>query len=243
MGAKVDALRSLQDIELQIVDIEQQCARIERRVAAQERKIRTMDRDLDKQREELRREEVRLNTLEVDVAGRTANIDKLREHLNSVRTNKEYADILADINNQKADTTKVESEAMEVMEVVETRRKDLDEHDANRAKEVSRMEELKQELVQLRQTFSPRLTKLEAQKQEALDGIDRSVITLFERVSERYDGEVLAEVVRPNPRLDEFRCNGCHMQLRADVANALLVKDEVMTCKVCGRILFMTRSS
>lgn len=243
MGSQVEALRHLQDVQLQIVDIQQQCARIERRVEAQERKIRTMDRDLEKRREEMRRDEVRLNALEVDVSGRTANIDKMREHLNTVRTNKEYADILAQINNEKADTTKIESEAMEVMEVVEGKKQEIAAHDETRAKEIARLEELNVELDQLRQNFAPRLAKLEEEKKAIVSDIEPSIVTLFERVSERYDGEVLAEVVRPNPRLHEFRCNGCHMQLRADIANALMTRDEVQNCKTCGRILYMVRGS
>ena len=69
------------------------------------------------------------------------------------------------------------------------------------------------------------------------------IITLFNRLSQRYEGEVLAEVERTNPRRDEFLCAGCHMSLRVEVANMLKSRDEIVTCKSCGRVLFMHKDT
>lgn len=239
MGARLQALRELQDIELQIVDIRQQCAKVERRVAAQQRKLDRLRSELEARKIETRRDQARFDQLDVEIKARNANIEKLREHLNTVRTNKEYAAILAQINNEKADTSKIEAQGMELMQAVDAAKQRLADDERQASAEQERLGDLQQELEQTRSSFAARLDKLNVLKSQALEALDPESAQLFARVSERYEGEVLAEVIRPNPRRDEFLCSGCHMNLRAEIANALKTRDEVQTCRNCGRILYI----
>ena len=84
---------------------------------------------------------------------------------------------------------------------------------------------------------------MQTQRDLAAEEVEPRTIALFDRLSERYEGEVLAEVERTNPRRDDFLCTGCHMSLRVEVANMLKSRDELVTCKSCGRILFMHRDT
>ncbi|RMF82007.1 MAG: hypothetical protein D6744_06460, partial [Planctomycetota bacterium] len=90
-----------------------------------------------------------------------------------------------------------------------------------------------------RQTFAGRLEELRREKAAAAEQLEPQVRALFDRLAERYEGEVLAEVQRTNPRRDEFVCGGCHIALRPDVPNTLKIRDEILTCKTCGRILYL----
>lgn len=239
MGAKLQALIELQDIELQIVDIRRQLARKERRVSAQSRRVAALRAEQDKEQAEIQQSQVEFDLLDVDIKGRSTNINRLREHLNTVKTNKEYAAVLAQMNNEKADISRLEARALEMMQAVEQRKEELAERSNGVAEEVTRLEGLQGELEQTRQSFAARLEKLDTQRAQASATIDAAALTLFGRLSERYEGEIMAELEQPNPRRDEFVCGGCHMSLRTETANALKVRDEVLTCKSCGRILFI----
>lgn len=239
MGAKLQVLFALQDIELQIVDIRRQLERKERRVNAQRRKLNAAREAIEAERINVRKSQSEFDTLDLDIKGRSANIDRLREHLNTVRTNKEYATVLAKLNNEKADVSRLEARALQIMQGVEGRKQELAEQQQAESAEAERLEEFQAQLAQVRESFGGRLETLQKQRQEAADGIEPRTITLFDRLSQRYEGEVLAEVERTNPRRDEFICAGCHMSLRVEVANMLKSRDEIVTCKSCGRILFM----
>jgi len=239
MGARLQALLLLQDIELQIVDIRRQLDRRQRLVTAQRRKLKTARDAIEAERMQVRRSQTEFDELDVDIKGRSANIERLREHLNTVRTNKDYAAILAKLNNEKADVSRLETRALELMQVVETRKQGLAAREQTERAEADRLEELETALEQARASFARRLEQLEEQRRQAADQMDSQASTLFDRLSERYDGEVLAEVERPHPRRDEFVCAGCHMSLRTEVANTLRSRDEIVTCRNCGRILFM----
>lgn len=241
MGAKLQALRDLQDIEHQIVDIRRQLAQKERLVAGQRKRVETAGAALEAERDEIRRLQMECDEVDVDVKARNGHVSRLREHLNTVRTNKEYAAVLTQLNTEKADVSKLEARELELMARLEERRAAFSAHEQTAAHERRRLEEAQAQLEQARAMFAGQLARLEARRRESAAHVDAPILTLFDRLSERYDGEVLAEVVKPNPRRDEYICNGCHMSLRNEVVNALLVRDEVVHCKSCGRILFMDR--
>ena len=243
MGAKLQALFALQDIELQIVDICRQLERKKRRVKSQHHKLQATRETIEAERLSVRKSQSEFDNLDMDIKGRSANIDRLREHLNTVRTNKEYAAVLARMNNEKADVSRLETRALQIMQSVEARKQELARHEQAEATETERLEDLQAQLEQAQHSFAGRLERLQKQRDEATAQIEPKTITLFNRLSERYEGEVLAEVERTNPRRDEFICTGCHMSLRVEVANMLKSRDEIVTCKSCGRILFMHKDT
>lgn len=239
MGATLDAIRALQDIELQIIDIRRQLDRRGRQAATQQKKIDTLRAELDRERAEIRRSQIEFDALDVEIKSRSANIAKLREHLNSVRTNKEYQSVLVQMNTEKADATKVESRAMELMTALEERKKGLASREGAIASEEAKHAELVGAQRQAEQTYSGRLKRLETERAAAARALSPQLLATFERLSERHDGEIIAAVERTNPRADEFACGGCYMMLRVDVVNALKTSDDVQTCKNCGRVLVL----
>lgn len=236
-------LHTLQEIESQIVDIRRQLDRKDRQVRAQGRRLTAIRDAAEQYRLETLQTQARFDELDVDIKGRSANIEKLREHLNTVRTNKEYAAVLAQLNNEKADVSRLESQALEIMQAIEVRKTEAAEKASAESAEAERLEDLKAQHEQAVSSFSGRLSQLGRQREECAADMEQRTISLFDRLSERYEGEVLAEVERINPRRDEFICTGCHMSLRVEVVNMLKSRDDIVTCKSCGRILFMDRGA
>ena len=119
MGATLESLLKLQEIELQIVDIKRQLAAKERSVKRQTAKLRAAEESLETEREELKHNQVRMDEVDLDLKGRSASISRLRDNLNTVKTNKEYAAVLSQLNNEKADSTRLEARVYEMLEAVE----------------------------------------------------------------------------------------------------------------------------
>ncbi|MFQ5806445.1 MAG: zinc ribbon domain-containing protein [Phycisphaerae bacterium] len=239
----LQALFALQDIELQIVDIRRQLERKQRLARAQTGKLKAARDAIEAERTHVKRAQAEFDELDLDLKGRSANISRLREHLNTVRTNRDYAAVLAKLNNEKADVSRLENRALGIMQAIDARKQELAEHERAESAEAERLRELQAQLEHARESFASRLEELQTQRREALVKIDRNTVTLFKRLSERYDGEALAEVERPDPGRDEFICAGCHMSLRTEVANTLKSRDEIVTCKNCGRILFIRKDT
>ncbi len=241
MGATLDALQSLREIELQIADIRRQLAAKERSVARQAEKLRTADEALETARAGLRHTQVAADAADLDVKARDAAVNKLRDNLNTVRTNKEYAAILSQLNNEKADRSRAETKTLELMQEVESRRKQATDCEAVVQEETRRLGTLKSQLSQAQESFRARLEALEREREDAAGRIDGKIIEHFNRVSERYEGEAMARVVQVHPRRMEYICEGCNMSVTVERANALMTKDEVQTCGSCGRILYIDK--
>ncbi len=240
MGPTLRALLDLQEIDLQIVEIRAQLRRRERLIATQEKKLETCRAELKSHEEQIRRAQAEFHAADVEVKARSGHIDKLREQLNSVRTNKEYAALLAQLNNEKADLSKFESRTLEMMQGVDSGQQTLASRRDQVAAEERRLHELQGDLATAQQTVSGRLGKLEAQRSAALAAVPPEVLQRLHKLSERHEGQILAEVICENARRGEFSCGGCHMSLAAEVANALRVRDDVLCCPNCGRILYVS---
>jgi predicted nucleic acid-binding Zn-ribbon protein len=84
-----------------------------------------------------------------------------------------------------------------------------------------------------------KIDELQAGRDQALEDMPRELVNIFERVSARHEGEVLAVVVQENPRRQEFSCGGCSMAVTLEQFNRLQDRNEIVTCNVCGRILHL----
>lgn len=237
MGAALDALRELQEIEHQIVDVKRQLRKKERVVEGQQKRMATLEKQIAADRAELNRLQVAFQQLDLDVKSRSANIQKSREQLNSVKTNKEYAAVLAQLNNDKADVTQIEQQALEKMQEIEAKQAEVKEKEDQLAAAEGRRAELQDQADQTKQSYAGKLGELQRERDDLARNVSKETLMLFDRLSERFDGEVLATCDRTHPRRDEYICGGCYLSLTAEVANTLMSRDDIVTCKNCGRIL------
>ena len=243
MGAVLEALLDLQDIELQIVDIRRQMEQKARLVRRQSTRLQSMQEQLSNEREAFRRSQMDVDEIDVTLKSHTAHVARLREQLNSVRTNREYSSILDQLNNEKADSSRLEARALQLMEGMEVQRKTVEEREREEQAEAARLADLQAQSTRVENTFADKLAQLEQRRDELSERLDGQALGLFERLSERYEGEVLARIERTHPRRDEFSCGGCHMTLSAESANAAMTRDEVQTCRNCGRILYIEKGT
>jgi hypothetical protein len=58
-------------------------------------------------------------------------------------------------------------------------------------------------------------------------------------MSERFDGEAMASIAKPDRRREEYACTACNMDLVANIYNKLHSRDELTFCPSCSRILFI----
>jgi predicted nucleic acid-binding Zn-ribbon protein len=239
MGALLAALLELQDIEHQIVDLRRQLAGKERQVAAQATRLKALEEAIATEREALRRAQMEIDALDLDIRARTTSVNRLRESMNQVRTNKEYAAMLLQLNTEKAEASRIESRALELMGALDGRKAALLEREQIAQAESRKLAQLREQSEQAQRSLAERLQALAQRRENAAGALSREARELFNRVSERYEGEAMARVSRVHPRRDDFICEGCNMSVSAERANALMTRDEIISCRSCGRILYI----
>ena len=210
-----------------------------RDVRLQERKTNELASKLDQMQLQLREQQARASNTELDIKAREQKIERLREQQQTAKNNKEYQTFLVEINTQKVDKGKIEDELLKLMEQVEKLQ--------GEAKALAaQVEGEKQKLVAMRQQITG---KLEALKKEIEDikperdaaaaGVDSRLLETFDRLSERFEGEAMASIDKPNRRVEEYICTACNMSLAPDLYNRLRMRDEPLACPSCRRFLFI----
>ena len=239
MGATLDALHRLQEVELQITEIRQQIQRKHRAAQAQEKRIAELDQRIRQKEVALRTDQMETDRLDLDVKTSEGQIAKLRAVLNAAKTNKEYSAALTQLNTTKADNSKVEDRVLTILSQVEAKRKDLEAAREERARDVARLEELQGAVRAEQEDSRDLLAKLTADRDQAAEAVPPQMLKVFDRVAQANEGEALARLSRTSPKREEYTCQGCNMSVTMEQVNAILSRDEAILCNTCGRILYV----
>ncbi len=238
MGATIEALQRLQEVESQIADIQRGIDRRVRACTRQKQKIAEIDSRIKAHEQQIRADQIEADRLNVEAMTAEAEVAKYREALNTSKTQKEYSAVLTQLNTYKADTSKVEERVLTLLTEIDAKKKQLQTVRDEREKEDARLRELNAEVEDARQRNKDRLDALMAKRQEASTAVPEKALEMFNRVAAANEGEAMAAVVRTHPRRQEYACEGCNMSITIEQVNAILSRDEAILCNVCGRILF-----
>lgn len=210
-----------------------------RDVRFQERKVTELAARLDQTNLQFRELQARTANTELDIKTREQKIERFREQQQTSKTNKEYQTFLVQINTEKVDKGKIEDELLKLMEQVEKTQGEV--------KALSELAESeKQKLAQMREQITGRLEGLKREvdhlkpaRDQAAADVSPKDLDNFERLCERFDGEAMAPITKPNRRVEEYVCAACNMSLAPDLYNRLHTRDEPLTCPSCRRFLFI----
>ncbi len=239
MGATLEALHRLQEVERQITEVRQRIERKQRAAKAQERRLAEFDANIRNKESALRADQMEADRLDLEVKSAEAQIAKLRLALNAAKTNKEYSAVLTQLNTTKADNSKVEEKALAVMNQVEAKRRELAVLREERGAEAAKLAEVQGACRQIEESTRSTLERLAEDRFSAEESVPAQALEAFNRIARKNDGEALASVIRTHPKREEYACEGCNMTVTVEQVNAILSRDDPVLCNTCGCILYV----
>jgi predicted nucleic acid-binding Zn-ribbon protein len=208
-------------------------------VRLQERRVNDLDQKVKEAQTRHRQQQARAGQLDLDMRSRDAHIEKLRTQQQTAKNNKEYQAFLVEINTAKVDRGKVEDEAVKVMEGVEKGQAEVAALNALLEAERGKLTAVKSQLGDTLARLQAEVDALKPAREQAAAALPPKVRDAFDRMADRYDGEALAKLTRPDRRREEYSCDACNMELAIDVYNKLHSRDEIVFCPSCRRILYI----
>lgn len=240
--ALTDALRELFLIDQQVRGLESRMEGARRHVAAQQTKLDQLTRQQNTLLDQLRQVQAAEAGFEKEAAALDEKISRLREQMNSVKTNKEYSALLVEVNTFKADKAKHEEKALELLTQVDGLKKQV-EQVAGQLAEVQKIKELgERDLGARRAEVGEQLDEVRRRRTAAAANVPGEALSLFEKLSDSTEGEAMAPVQLDDPRRMEFTCGGCYMSVPPEVVNRLYAAEKLVQCPSCRRILFLEDS-
>ncbi len=239
MGTVLNALVKLQSVESNLRAAKAKLARCRRNVIIKENQLRTLQNSLDAKKEEIQLTRIQADRLELELKGADQTLAKYRAALNNAKSNKEYAAILTELNTTKADSSKIETQTLELMKNIDTDQQQCDQIQQQLEQGKTELNETRKQTDELAKKYEAEIAEIDQQWQKAASQVSTEALEIFRRVAETYDGEALAEIEIRDNRSGVYTCGGCFMSLTTETANTLLSRDEIIRCPNCTRILYL----
>jgi len=212
---------------------------VSKNVRIQQRKVGDLSERLRLSQANLKEQQSKAAQLELDLKTRDAKIERLRGQQQNAKTNREYQAFLVEINTEKVDKGKSEEELLKVMEGAEKLQAEVKELNDSNAAETAKLEAMQAEIDGRVKELQAEIESLRPARETAAASVPAKALDAFNRLADRYEGEAMSALTKPDRRREEYACFACNIDLVTDVYNKLHSRDEVVYCPSCGRILFI----
>ncbi len=239
MGTVLNALLKLQSVENSLRAAKAKLMRCRRNVILKENQLRTLQNSLQAKQEEIQLTKIQADRFELEIKSVDQTLAKYRAALNVAKSNKEYAAILTELNTTKADNSKIENQALELMKNIDADQVQCDQIKQQIELAKNELNEIRKQNEELAKKFEDEIADIERHWQQAARDVSAEALEVFKRVADTYDGEAIAEIEVQDNRSGIYTCGGCFMSLTTETANTLMSRDEIIRCPNCTRILYM----
>lgn len=239
MGPTNVALVKLFEADLKLRDAQSRLDSAAHDVRIQERRVSDLTEKLRSTQQSLKENQARHANLEMDLKSRDQHIEKLRTQQTAAKNNKEYQALLVEINTRKLDRGKVEEQALGVIETIEKQKVDVAQATTGLENERKKLETMKAEINDRLMQLQAEVDAVRPEREAAEKDVPPRIRDLFNRLADRYDGEAMAGIDRPDRRKEEYLCTACNMDLVRDIYNKLKSRDDVVFCPNCQRMLYI----
>ncbi|MEW5994831.1 MAG: C4-type zinc ribbon domain-containing protein [Candidatus Zixiibacteriota bacterium] len=174
---------------------------------------------------------IRHKHLELEVSAKEAELEKYQKQMMTIKTNKEYDALVAEIDAVKSVISEKETELLQTMEQLS----ELEEKMPELKQQLDRVEENDSRQLKILQekidTIGEKVSSKEAERRAITTSIPRQTLSLYERVRRGKGGAVVV-VVRKRS------CSACHNALTPQKVQEIRRGDRIHTCDACGRLLY-----
>lgn len=169
---------------------------------------------------------------ELELASKEENIKKLQTQLYQLKTNKEYQAMLQQIEETKADSSVIEDGILGLMDEGDKIKEEASKEKERLQGEERICNEQKKQIEGRVREIEGRIAQLEAQRSQIIPGLDKKILSQYERILNNRDGLALVTVKNNS-------CQGCNMFVPPQVINLIKMYERIITCEVCNRILYI----
>jgi hypothetical protein len=169
---------------------------------------------------------------ERELATQEDQLQKIRNRLSELKTNKEYQAHLFEIELTRKKKDSIEENVLEMMERVEQNEQAIKELE-EQAKEAQNAFDVEKARLETHfANLANELADLDRQQKTLADMVEKPLLARYTRLKTMRKGYAVAQ-------LRDGACGGCQLQLPPQLVAEVKRGDELMDCSYCHRILYM----
>lgn len=231
MNPQIQHLIDLQETDCEIGDLKKWLKVIPEQIKKSRDHLTLEKERLDNLHAEIQALRKKRSRLEQEAQAENDHMAKIKGKLPSVKTNKEYSALLAEVDAVKGKITSIEDEELRVMEALEEKEKDVPRLESSYDEEERQFQEIKKKK-------EAELTRVE-EDLKSLGGKRRDIMSLLEQKwAVHYEKVAKLRGDRVVVSLEDGACQGCHQQIRPQQAIEVKMGETVFHCTHCYRFVY-----
>ncbi len=231
MSPDIQAVIRMQSLDLKAAALQKEIAELPKHIAQIEKALDQHIRKLDADRAALAANQRDRKRLEDDIKVQDQKISKLKDQTLQAKTNEQYRAFQHEIEFCQNEIRKAEDKILELMSEAEPLDKNVKAAEQALAKEKEHVEHEKNRARERTAQDEKFLADATAERNQIASGIDKKLVTDYERIRKRWHGVAIADAT-------DGRCGACQISLRPQYFQDLKRAEKVMYCESCGRILY-----
>ena len=232
--SKVSQLVELQTVDTELQDLNEIMGDLPKKVEKLRQDEESLIGTVGNGKDRLKEIELALNKAVHHMIEIKQKIDKLKDQLSLVTSNKQYDALTQEIEYLKQEMDEVELGDLELEEEKETLQKDLLEKEENLESLSEDLSTRKVRLDVLIAESADKKSELEKERDEKSIHIDPSVLGRYTRIRDARDG--LAVVA-----LEGKSCSGCGFVVPTQHLSVIRKKTLLYNCDICSRFLYFDK--
>jgi uncharacterized protein len=230
-SSPIEELKKLQDIDSELINARrrQKAGPLEREHA--EMKQAEIRKRLEAKDAELNAARVQSDALDLQVKNCDEEIEQLKEKLRQVTNNREYTAARTAIDSANERRSRIETEALEQMEKVETLQKEADALKSEMDEFDQKIGEIDKEISKEARELEDVVSEIRERRQAQKENVDAEALSEYEQALRSNEGVGVVEMING-------ACQGCFRQLSNNTASKVMGNRELVRCEGCGRFLY-----
>ena len=221
----------LQEIDAGLSQLRKEIAMIPERIEASRKSLDMAKASLARSRSDLEICQKRKREKETDLEIQEGQLSKARDRQAGIKTNKEYQAHLQEIETLVLEKGRVEDELLELMEGLESFKKEEETQIAAGRKAEQEFESVKQDLEAQMKGFQNRLELSEKEREAVASRLEPQYLNTYQNIKKACRDLAVVPI-------QGGTCGGCHMNVPPQRVAEVKTQELILTCSQCQRILF-----
>jgi len=228
----IEVLKRIQSLRSKINELEEYQERRKQDVQKRKTQIEEKRTLVEKKHEEKFSVQKEIDRKELDLKTDEGGIAKYNVKLNSIKTNKEYTALCAEIGSKKADMAILEDEILNTMSRLESVNEEYNKLQEDLRREEESLKDLIKSVDKEIKETDIEIEKIQNDQKKYIDALDEDTLYHYNRLSNIKGGKAVVAVIGNV-------CGGCFMNITSQTLNLLMGGKELVFCQSCSRILYL----
>lgn len=231
MNSQIAFLVAIQEVDAEIAELKSGIAMIPGQIESGKSSLAEQKKALDEATEWIKSMQKKRLQLEQDVKLENDHTAKIKTKLSSVKTNKEYTAILAEVDAVKLKIGSLEDQQLQIMESLEEKEKTLPGIKAAYKEEEDKFNAYKSRK-------ESEKARMETELQVAVSRREETLKSLDPKLARRYDNILRQRGDRGVVQLVGHTCQGCFQQILPQMVIEIKKGEKIHECNHCSRFLY-----